>query len=72
MPKVKKPAPPSKKQSAMDRMVQDCVKKAKARKRSGQTDGEWQEQYAATLKVEERAAPLSQTPFYGHTNKKKV
>lgn len=67
--KPKKPAPP-KKMSAMDKMIAECVKKAQARKKSGQTDREWREQYAKTLKVESEAAPLSETPFAGDTNKK--
>ena len=50
-PAKKKPAPP-KKPSAMDKMIAECVKKAQARKKSGQTDREWREQYAQTLKVE--------------------
>jgi hypothetical protein len=72
MPKTKKPPPPPKKLSAMDRMVQDCVKKAQARKRSGQTDSEWRKQYADTLKVEDNTLPLSATPFAGDTVKKKI
>jgi hypothetical protein len=71
MPKVKKPPTPPKKQSAMDKMIQECVKKAQARKRSGQTDREWRAQYADTLKVEGSAAPMSATPFAGDTIKKK-
>lgn len=68
--KPKKPAPP-KKLSAMDKMIAECVKKAQARKKSGQTDREWREQYAKTLKVEDEAAPLSETPFDGTTTRKK-
>lgn len=49
--KPKKPAPP-KKPSAMDKMIAECVKRAQARKKSGQTDKEWREEYAKTLKVE--------------------
>jgi hypothetical protein len=71
MPKVRKPVQAPKKPSAMDKMVQDCVKKAQARKRSGQTDREWRQEYAATLKVESDVAPLSQTPFDGSAHKKK-
>ena len=71
MPKPKKPPPP-KKLSATDKMIQECVKNAKARKKSGQTDQEWREQYAATLKVDGDSLPLSQTPFDGSTTKKKV
>jgi len=72
MPKPKKPPQPPKKLSATEKMIQDCVKKAQARKRSGQTDQEWREQYAATLKVDETGIPLSQTPFEGSTAKKKI
>jgi hypothetical protein len=68
--KPKKPAPP-KKPSAMDKMIAECVKKAQARKKSGQTDREWREQYAKTLKVDGEAAPLSETPFEGSSTKKK-
>ena len=71
MPKPKKPAQPAKKLSATDQMIQDCVKRARERKRSGQTDREWREQYASTLKVDKSAIPLSQTPFEGSTTKKK-
>lgn len=67
----KKPEPP-KKLTAMDKMVQDCVKKAQARKKSGQTDREWREQYAQTLKVDTGAAPMSETPFEGRATKKRV
>ncbi len=69
MPKAKKPAP-VKKPTALEKMVQDCVKKAQARKRSGETDRNWREEYARTLKVD-TAIPLSETPFDGDTNKKK-
>ncbi|WP_186457230.1 hypothetical protein [Nitrospirillum amazonense] len=56
----------------MDQMIADCVKKAKARKRSGQTDKEWRAKYAASLKGEDdRAAPMSETPFAGDAFKKK-
>ncbi|HSV29080.1 MAG TPA: hypothetical protein VLL76_05960 [Candidatus Omnitrophota bacterium] len=73
MPKkpAKKAAPP-KKQSATDKMIAECVKRAQARKRSGQTDREWREQYAASLKVEGDSAPMSKTPFDGEATKKKV
>jgi hypothetical protein len=71
MPKLKKPAPQPKKLTAQEKMIQECVKKAQARKRSGQTDQEWRKQYAATLKVAGNTAPLSQTPFAGDTIKKK-
>lgn len=70
MPKAKRPAKQSTKLTAMEKMIQDCVKKSQARKRSGQTDREWREQYAKTLKVEDNTAPLSQTPFAGDTTKK--
>lgn len=69
MPK-KKPAPP-KKPTAMDKMVAECVKKAQARKKSGQTDREWRERYAASLKVEDGAAPMSGTPFDGTATRKR-
>lgn len=68
--KPKKPAAPPKKLSAMDKMIAECVKKAQARKKSGQTDREWREQYAKTLKVEGEAVALSETPFDGDTSKK--
>lgn len=69
-PPKKKPEPP-KKLSAMDKMIAECVKKAQARKKSGQTDREWREQYASSLKVEGEPVQLSQTPFDGDTNRKK-
>lgn len=72
MPKAKKPPPAPKKLSAMDKMIQECVKKAQARKRSGQTDREWRKDYAETLKVEGSTVPLSATPFSGDTIKKKT
>jgi hypothetical protein len=72
MPKVKKPAQPTKKLSPTEKLIQECVKKAQARKKSGQTDREWREQYAQSLKVEEGAAQMSQTPFDGTTTKKRV
>ncbi len=68
----KKPAPQTRKLSATDKMIQDCVKKSQARKRSGQTDREWRQNYADSLKVENNAAALSQTPFDGNTAKKKT
>ena len=73
MTKQRKPAAPpkSKAASAIDKMVQDCVKKAQARKRSGETDRQWREDYAKTLKVDKGAIPMSETPFDGDTNKKK-
>jgi len=72
MSKAKKPAPPPKKLTTMEKMVQDCVKKAKARRLSGETDRVWQKEYAATLKVDDKIAPLSQTPFDGSATKRKV
>ncbi|MBI5165171.1 MAG: hypothetical protein HY985_14875 [Magnetospirillum sp.] len=71
MPKADKKAEP-KKLSNTEKMIQECVKRAQARKRSGQTDREWREQYAATLKVEGEAAPMSKTPFDGSATKKKA
>ncbi len=71
MPKQKKPPQQPKKLSATEKMIQDCVKKAQARKKSGQTDREWRERYADSLKVEDTGVPLSQTPFEGSTAKKK-
>lgn len=70
MPKARKPAPP-KKPTAMEKMIEECVRKAKARKRSGETDQEWRRQYAKTLKVAGDSVPLSETPFDGDTVKKK-
>lgn len=67
---TKKVQAPPKKLSAMDKMIAECVKKAQARKKSGQTDREWREQYASSLKVENEAAPMSQTPFEGSAAKK--
>ena len=72
MPKLKKPPAQPKKLTATEKMIQDCVKKAQARTKSGQTDQEWREQYAASLKVEGTGIPLSQTPFDGSTTKKKL
>lgn len=66
------PTPPVKKLSATDKMIQDAVRNAKARKQSGETDQEWRKQYAASLKVQGETAPLSQTPFDGNTTKKKI
>jgi hypothetical protein len=71
MPARKKPTPPKKKPSALDKIIEDAVKNAKARKRSGQTDQEWREGYAASLKTAGASVPLSQTPFDGDTIKKK-
>jgi hypothetical protein len=71
-PPKKKPTAPPKKLSAMDKMIAECVKKAQARKKSGQTDREWREQYASSLKVEGEAVKLSETPFDGSASKKKV
>lgn len=70
--KPKKPAAPPKKLSAMDKMIAECVKKAQARKKSGQTDREWREQYAQSLKVDGDAVALSETPFDGDASKKKA
>lgn len=72
MPKAKIKKPQPKKLTATEKLIQECVKKAQARKKSGQTDREWREQYAATLKVESDAAPLSRTPFDGDACKKKT
>jgi hypothetical protein len=74
MAKSKKPnpTPPAKKLSATEKMIQDAVAKAKARKKSGETDQEWRKQYAASLKVGGDAAPLSSTPFAGEAFKKKT
>lgn len=69
MPKAKKTPP--KKLTSTEKMIQECVKNAQARKRSGQTDREWREQYAASLKVDSEAIPLSKTPFEGDAFKKK-
>ncbi|MBC7906305.1 MAG: hypothetical protein H7Y60_06095 [Rhodospirillaceae bacterium] len=68
---TKKVQAPPKKLSAMDKMIAECVKKAQARKKSGQTDREWREQYAASLKVEGEPVQLSQSPFEGDASKKK-
>ena len=70
MPRAKKPVKPYK-PTAMERMIDECVKKSRARKKTGQTDQEWRQQYATTLKVESEALPLSETPFAGDTIKKK-
>lgn len=74
MAKRKKPnpTPPVAKLSATDKMIQQAVKNARARKQSGETDAEWRKQYAATLKVSGEAAPLSETPFSGDSFKKKT
>jgi hypothetical protein len=73
MPKLKKPTPPAKtKLTATEKMIQDAVQKAKARKRSGETDQQWRKEYAASLKVSGDTAPLSATPFAGEAFKKKV
>ena len=69
-PKAKKPVAPPKKLTAMEKMIQDCVKNAKARKKSGETDKEWRQQYAGSLKVAGETAPMSETPFDGDTTKK--
>jgi len=49
-----------------------AVQKAKARKRSGETDDTWRKEYAASLKVGGNAAPMSSTPFAGEAFKKKT
>jgi hypothetical protein len=74
MAKRKKPnpTPPVAKLSATDKMIQDAVAKAKARKKSGETDDTWRKEYAASLKVGGGAAPLSETPFAGEAFKKKT
>jgi len=73
MPKPRKPAVKAKPAlSPLDKMIQDCVKRSQARKKSGQTDREWRENYAATLKVDGPEASMSQTPFEGDAYKKKV
>ena len=74
MPKRNKPnpTPPVIKMSATDKMIQDAVAKAKARKKSGETDDTWRKEYAASLKVGGNAAPMSTTPFAGEAFKKKT
>ena len=74
MAKRKKPnpTPPVIKLSAHDKMIQDAVQKAKARKKSGETDDTWRKEYAASLKVGGNAAPMSSTPFAGEAFKKKT
>ncbi len=49
MTKRKKPnpTPPVVKLSATAKMIQDAVQKAKARKKSGETDQTWRKEYAA-------------------------
>jgi hypothetical protein len=71
MAKAKKQAP-TKQLSATEKLIQECVKKAQARKRSGQTDREWRQEYAGSLKVEGAAVPMSETPFDGSASKKKA
>jgi hypothetical protein len=71
MIKAKKPVAP-KKLTAMEKMIEDCVKKAKARKKSGQTDQEWRKSYADSLKVGGETVKFSETPFAGDTIKKKI
>ena len=68
---VKKPTQPPKKMSATEKMIADAVKNARARQRSGETSRQWREEYAASLKVESNAAPLSATPLEGDSFKKK-
>ena len=70
--KKPKPTPPVAKLSATDKMIQDAVQKAKARKKSGETDDTWRKEYAASLKVGGSAAALSATPFAGDAFKKKT
>jgi hypothetical protein len=72
MPQIKKPVPPAKPKamSATERLIESCVKNARARKKSGETDRQWRQDYAETLKVA-KPIPLSETPFDGNTNKKK-
>lgn len=70
MPRKKKPAP-AKKVDPMTKMIERCVKNAQARKRSGETDRDWRERYAKSLKTDGDTAPLSQTPFAGDAFKKK-
>ena len=53
-------------------MIQDAVAKAKARKKSGETDDTWRKEYAASLKVSGETAPMSSTPFAGEAFKKKT
>jgi len=74
MAKRKKPnpTPPAVKLSPHEKMVQDAVQKAKARKKSGETDDTWRKEYAASLKVSSDAAALSSTPFAGEAFKKKT
>lgn len=74
MAKKKKPnpTPPAQKLSATDKMIQDAVRNAKARKQSGETDQQWRKEYAASLKVADGAAPMSTTPFAGEAFKKKT
>jgi PHP family Zn ribbon phosphoesterase len=73
MAKRKKPnpTPPAVKVNPVDKMIQDAVQKAKARKKSGETDDTWRKEYAASLKVSSDAAPMSTTPFAGEAFKKK-
>jgi hypothetical protein len=52
-------------------MIQECVKNAKARKKSGETDQTWRKEYANSLKVATPVA-LSETPFAGEAFKKKT
>ena len=74
MAKRKKPnpTPPAAKISPVDKMIQDAVAKAKARKKSGETDDTWRKEYAASLKVSGETAPMSSTPFAGEAFKKKT
>jgi hypothetical protein len=60
-------------QTAMDKMIAEAVKNAKARQKSGQTAREWRAAYAASLKSPGGTdVKLSETPFAGDTNRKKT
>jgi len=73
MPKVKKPAQAPKKQSATDKMIAECVKRARARKRSGQTDSEWRQQYSPDAEGRGRDGCAEPNPrLTGRTTKKKT
>ncbi len=71
MTSQRKPPAAPKRPTAMDLMIEACVKKSKARKRSGQSDREWRQLYSQSLKVGGAPAPMSETPFDGDTTKKK-
>lgn len=66
-----KPTAKARKPDAMDKMIADCVRKSRERKRSGETDATWRKDYAATLKVSGPSVPLSDSPFDGDTLRKK-